>query len=51
MEGFLSSLYNYKFISNDEGKENIEINSLSKRYTYIRPDTRKLPSLLTNVCS
>jgi hypothetical protein len=30
MEQFLSSLYNYKLMSNDERREIIEINSLSK---------------------
>ncbi|UJR09433.1 hypothetical protein I4U23_013673 [Adineta vaga] len=53
MEQFLSSLYNYKLMSNDEffrneGKEIIEINGLSKIYTYTRPDSRKLPSMLSN---
>lgn len=30
MEQYLSSLYNYKLISNDEGREIIEINSRLK---------------------
>ncbi|CAF1506762.1 unnamed protein product [Rotaria sordida] len=53
MEQFLSSLYNYKLMSNEEfykneGKEIIEINTLSKSYTYTRSDPRKLPSMLSS---
>ncbi|CAF3769514.1 unnamed protein product [Rotaria sp. Silwood1] len=53
MEQLLSSLYNYKLMSieefyKNEGKELIEINTLSKNYTYTRPDPRKLPSILTS---
>ncbi|CAF1302810.1 unnamed protein product [Adineta steineri] len=53
MEQFLSSLFNYKLMSNEEffrneGKEMIEINGLSKIYTYNRPDSRKLPSMLSS---
>ncbi|CAF0811124.1 unnamed protein product [Rotaria sordida] len=53
VETFLSSLYNYKLISIEEfykrgGKEMIEINNLSKVYSYPRPDQRKLPSISSN---
>ncbi|CAF3304991.1 unnamed protein product [Rotaria sp. Silwood2] len=53
MKQLLSSLYNYKLMSIEEsykngGKEIIEINILSKNYTYTRPDSRKLPSMLTS---
>ncbi len=35
----------------NEGKEIIEITNLSKSaYNYSRPDQRKLPSMLSNVC-
>jgi hypothetical protein len=56
VERFLSSLYNYKLMSieefyKNEGKEIIEITNLSKSaYNYSRPDQRKLPSMLSNVC-
>ncbi len=51
VERFLSLLYNYKLKSieefyKNEGKESIEIIN----YIYSRPDQRKLPSMLSNVC-
>ncbi|CAF3909211.1 unnamed protein product [Adineta steineri] len=53
VEAFLSSLYNYKVLSNEEfqknlGKERIEIHIPSKTYYYMRPDLDKLPSMLSN---
>jgi hypothetical protein len=56
VDRFLSTLYNYKLKSleefyKNEGKESIEISNLSKlNYIYSRPDQRKLPSMLSNVC-
>ncbi|CAF3332046.1 unnamed protein product [Rotaria socialis] len=49
----LSSLYNYKLLSieefhENEGKEEVKINILSKNFNYTRPDPRKLPSMLSN---
>ncbi|CAF4409744.1 unnamed protein product, partial [Adineta steineri] len=38
---------NEEFFKN-EGKEMIEINGFSKIYTYNRPDSRKLPSMLSS---
>ncbi|CAF3794047.1 unnamed protein product [Rotaria magnacalcarata] len=53
VEQLLSSLYNYKLFSieefyKNEGKEEIEINILSKNFNYTRPDPRKLPSMLSS---